>query len=490
MVGFYLLALGVAAGLVFVPYAMVATGIRLPVVAAKVVIFCLLGAAVILWAIVPRPDRFAAPGPALTPADQPRLWDTIRAVATATGQAPPAHIYLVLDPNAWVAHRGGVLGVGSRRVMGLGLPLLQVLTVHDFRAVLAHEFGHYRGGDTLLGPWVYKTSAAIERTIQGLAQHSSILHEPFLWYGRLFLRMTHAVSRRQELNADVLAARVVGARPLVEGLKKIQGVAPAFATYWTTEVVPVLEAGFRPPIAEGFRRFLAAGGIATQVAQILERALRDPVAADPSDTHPPLRERIRALEALPDGDPLGDDPMATTLLDDVPALERDLLARIVPDGRAATLTWVSWEDVARRVYVLRWRQLVRRHARHFQGPTFHMLPERATALVEALANTHEARWEDGGSAELRRRRGIEMLAVAMAEALTRAGWGVETQLGEPLILRRGSATFDPFAAVHDLTAGQIESSAWVRQCAERGIPDLPLVDPDIQVPGPLDRIAS
>jgi Zn-dependent protease with chaperone function len=57
-------------------------------------------------------------------------------------------------------------------VMGLGLPLLQTLTVSQFRAVMAHEFGHYYGGDTKLGPWVYKTRAAIVRTLLGISQHS------------------------------------------------------------------------------------------------------------------------------------------------------------------------------------------------------------------------------------------------------------------------------------------------------------------------------
>ena len=93
----------------------------------------------------------------------------------------PEEIYLVSDFNAWVANRGGVMGFGSRRVMGVGLPLLQILTVSQFRAVLAHEFGHYYGGDTKLGPWVYKTRGTIGRTIGNLSQHSSLLQKPLLW---------------------------------------------------------------------------------------------------------------------------------------------------------------------------------------------------------------------------------------------------------------------------------------------------------------------
>ena len=90
----------------------------------------------------------------------------------------PTEVYLVADVNAFVTTRGGFMGFGSRRVMGLGLPLLQTLGVRELRAVLAHEFGHYHGGDTKLGPWIYKTRAAIGRTLQGLAGYSAMLQKP------------------------------------------------------------------------------------------------------------------------------------------------------------------------------------------------------------------------------------------------------------------------------------------------------------------------
>ena len=35
--------------------------------------------------------------------------------------------------------------------------------------MLAHEFGHYSGGDTRLGPWIYRTRATIVRTVQQLS---------------------------------------------------------------------------------------------------------------------------------------------------------------------------------------------------------------------------------------------------------------------------------------------------------------------------------
>ena len=243
-------------------------------------------------------------------------------MAKSVGQATPAEVFLVPDVNAWVAQRGGIMGFGSRRVMGLGLPLMRMLTRSQFRAVLAHEFGHYHGGDTKLGPWIYKTRGAIGRTIDSLGD-GSFIRLPFFWYGKMFLRITHAVSRRQEFVADELAARAVGSQPLIGGLRTVHGVAPAFNAYWFNECAPVLNAGFRPPLTEGFRQFVQSGKVAEAIGKHLDEELKEG-KSNPYDTHPPLRERIAAVEKLPPGDVGRDDPAAITLLGDVPALENQL----------------------------------------------------------------------------------------------------------------------------------------------------------------------
>ena len=83
--------------------------------------------------------------------------------------------------------RGSRPAVGSwasHRVMGIGLPLLRITSVSELEAILAHEFGHYHGGETRLGPWIYKTRAAIVRTLSSLGERGP-LHLPFRWYGNL-----------------------------------------------------------------------------------------------------------------------------------------------------------------------------------------------------------------------------------------------------------------------------------------------------------------
>ena len=264
-VGFYGLALLLAGILLFVIYAEVRWAHRINI---RLTLFCLIGAVTILWAILPRIDRFRAPGPRLEPGEQPRLYGEIESLAQKTGQAMPVDVYLTADVNAGVAQRGGLMGIGSRRVMVLGLPLLQVLTVPQLRGVLAHEFGHFYGGDTKLGPWIYKTRSAIVRTVQGLS--GGWLQAPFMWYAKMFLRVTNGISRRQEFVADELAARTVGAGALAEGLRRVHGVAPTFEGYMRTEYLPALGAGVQPPLAEGFQRFVMAEPVTHIIQQIVE----------------------------------------------------------------------------------------------------------------------------------------------------------------------------------------------------------------------------
>src|SRR5688572_19571668 len=216
--GFYVMALGIAAGLLWIPYELFKTTEH---VNGQITIFCVVTACLILYSVFPRRDVFEAPGPELSESEYPALFALLRRVAQATSQAMPVHVYLVPDLNAWVANRGGIVGVGSRRVMGLGLPTFQALTIPQFAAVIAHEFGHYHHGDVALGPLLYRLRAGLGRTLHALEERRNFVAIPFRWYGNLFLRVTGGVSRKQEFGADALAAQVTGPEALASGLKTV-----------------------------------------------------------------------------------------------------------------------------------------------------------------------------------------------------------------------------------------------------------------------------
>ena len=223
LIGFYALALGISGALLWIPYAEYT---YLGRVHCEIAGLCVGGAVALLWALVPRADKFVPPGPQLTRAGSPKLFSVIDDVARRTAQTPPSEVYLLNEVNAWVAHRGGMMRVGSRRVMGVGLPLLAHLSASELKAVIAHEFGHYVSGDVSLGPWIYKTRSAIGRALA--ATQGTVLAAPFDLYAKLFLKTTLAVSRQQEFEADRTAARVAGAAPMTRALQRVTALAPAY----------------------------------------------------------------------------------------------------------------------------------------------------------------------------------------------------------------------------------------------------------------------
>jgi len=478
LVGFYVLALALAIGLLLLPVAEV---VYLNDLHPRLDLLCLVGALVILWSLRPRPDRFEPPGPLLDEARYPELFRELRAVAEATGQAMPREVYLVPEINGWVAQRGGVMGFGSRRVMGLGLPLMQLVTVPQLRAVLAHEFGHFHGGDTLLGPWIYRTRAAIGRTTGTLASARvaflELLRVPFELYGRLFLRITQAISRAQEYAADALAARTQGARALMEGLRRIHGTATAFGPYWSQEVVPALESGFRPPIARGFARFIATERHATAIEEALQTALTED-RRDPYDSHPPLRERLAALERLDPGPSSHDDTPAIRLLGDLDAAELALLRTLVADAAAVDrLKPVPWEALATELYLPTWTERVRLHRDALEGLTPATIPVVPDDLVAFARDALGPRALGAHRSDLVG-FAVGLLSCAIALLLVDEGFVLQTEPGEPIRCVRGNERVEVLETLLKRMRGELTDARWAEIVADLGIADRDLAGPD------------
>src|SRR5436190_23518547 len=80
-IGFYVLALGIALGLFWVPYAEFAYAQH---ITPKLAVICILGGLAIVWSVLPRPDKFSAPGPLLKRQKQPRLFAALGRGAKAS----------------------------------------------------------------------------------------------------------------------------------------------------------------------------------------------------------------------------------------------------------------------------------------------------------------------------------------------------------------------------------------------------------------------
>ena len=468
ILGFYLLALALAAGLLALPLLVRAE----PALRLRLLFITLPGAAIVLWSIRPRRDPFVAPGPLLARDANPRLFQEIDAVQRQTEQAPMTEVYLGPDVNAATARVGGFMGIRGRSVLVVGLPLLAVLTVSQFRAVLAHEFGHHYGGETRLAPFVYRTREAILRTAATLAQEGRrFLQVPFVWYAHLFLRATLAVSRRQELAADALSVKVAGCRAAAEGLTRSHVAALAMPVFLRMEFVPVVEVGRLPLLIDGFVRFMRAKPVVETLDQLLESELAGGETS-PFDSHPSLGTRLARLESLSDSAFAQNDSSGTTLLGDADEEERRLVGGLLRSG--TELQAIAWDSVPEEVEPRIWRS----RCEEFREPL-------AAMTVRDIA-TLPTEWQPisrrllGSSNPPEPRLGIQyVLGAALSLKLLERGWSAEGDVGESTRFRRGERQLLLAELLHGAVNGTTAREDWEALLRDAELePDEVLFEPE------------
>jgi len=453
MVCFYTLALALAGALIFMPIGMAVFANRIHL---KLAILSLIGGCMILWSVMPRWDRFIAPGPRLTEKDQPELFKQLQSIAQSTDQAMPAEVYALPEMNAWVANRGGIMGLGSRRIMGIGIPLMQVLSAQQLRGVLAHEFGHYHGGDTKLGPWLYVTRSAIVRTVENLASSgSSILYLPFAMYLKLFLRLTQKVSRQQEFTADALAAKIVGPQPIGDALKVVHSQALAFEGYWQSEYSPALERGYRPPMAQGFREYAQAPMVKTIIEETLKQAMEES-KSDIYDSHPALKERLAAINQVNGPRSTAIDPPAIDWIRDVDGLEKQMIDHMAKTLKVSAPEAIRWTDTVERVLIPNYFQTIKELGGNLQGLTLEQAaqklsnPQRCSELINPEILPHIT--DDDNKRSL----ASQIVGTLAILALYLRGGSVQNPIGQAPFVQTGHGD-------------RVEPFEWMKELIERKI---------------------
>jgi Zn-dependent protease with chaperone function len=191
---------------------------------------------------------------------EPALVAFIHDVADKAGAPRPHKIFLSPEVNAAVFYDLGFVNFlfPTKKNLLIGLGLLNVLTLSELRAVLAHEFGHFAQKSMAVGRWVYlaeqiaahivSSRSRLDRWLQTL----SVQDPRIAWIGWIFRLCVWAVravldtmyllvalskralSREMELQADLVAVSLTGSDALVHALHKAhaadQGFTAAFST--------------------------------------------------------------------------------------------------------------------------------------------------------------------------------------------------------------------------------------------------------------------
>ncbi|MEV4556969.1 M48 family metalloprotease [Kitasatospora sp. NPDC049285] len=522
LAGFYLLAAAIVVGLVWANVELVVESDRLH---GGMVKLWLLSAAIAypvlrVVFLTRRPRGDHGGGLPLTRADQPELWARVDRIAEATGVRGPAGIRLVPAVNAGVYEETRLLGlVPGPRHLVLGAPLLLGLTEAELDSVLAHEFGHYANNDVRLAGVTVAGRTAIGHTIATL-HHRADLHRAgreaeiaddnayrlakgrkakaedpgdggvervlamlFTQYAKLYFRVSESISRRQELAADRLAATVAGRDATAAALRRLPALDAAQSFYLDRYATMGWKAGLLPPPGQVY------GGLAHLLADPKRREELAALGldlpeeqADPYDSHPPIRQRVAAVEALPDspGLPgLGADRPALGLLRDAERLLAELEAvSLVPE--AATKRRVEWPELVHETLLADAREGAQPVLRALTESGLHGTVEamldaldagRGGELAERLPKSAEAATATGQAAlDLRRaavRRALESLTVLALTSQRLAHWELSWSRPAALVLPGDTGERLP-AALDAATAATPDTAPLRTLLAEAG----------------------
>ncbi len=461
LVGFYVLGVVVALVLIALPVLeiMLIGGLHLVLLGAP-----LLGVGVLV-ALVPRRVPFSEPGIRFDEATQPGLVDVIERAAGAAGEPIPARMYLVDEVNAYVSTVGGVLGLGGQRVLAVGVPLLETMTVQELESVMAHEFGHFVGGDTKLTGIIYSTRNTIVRAFDQVG--NSVVQSVFILYWVFYVRVTQKLSRSQELAADRLAATATDPKTAASALARLPLAHAAYSAFLREEYGPVLDAGFRAPYLDGFRSFIHHEEVAVRADEVASAVL-GVSGHSRYDSHPPIPERIRLL---------GEDPV-------------DMLARPVPTATASTLlcdrhgvdAWLvqaqlrgahaqhlDWSEVPKKVLVPAWR-------RTMSDTVASAAPDLGASTLptdeDGLAELGTSLASKVGRAAARPDRialARNVVPAVIGTAAIDGGWEAVASIGATVMFSKGGETFDLIAEWEAVLNGDEPAQHWVRVADAAGL---------------------
>lgn len=337
LLGPYLLALGMAGALAaLVVRTAAGGGLRAWFLPAILAVYAILAGIF----FIERRERAPA-GFRIDARSEPRLLALIDEVAEAMSTKVPDEVHLTPDVNAFVYEQGRIFGlVRTRRILGVGLALVNVLTVDELRSVLAHEYGHYVGGDTRLAGIVYRIRASLSRTLTH--PHSGFIRGLFAAYGRLFLRLTQPISRDQELAADAAAVRIGSARVHSTALQALTGAGGAFDAFMAEYVVPLWREQHRPDnLYQGFRSFLRDPLRREQILGYIDEVK---VQEGELDSHPSLERRLESIPHPGRGEGSHGSPARDLLVH--PDTSERMMTEIVSELAApgSILVPIPWEQ--------------------------------------------------------------------------------------------------------------------------------------------------
>lgn len=220
-----LLVIGLAGAII---YLFILAG-RIPI---KFVLILVVGACISIYAMIRSllvKVKSSDPGRELKRDEAPKLFELTEEVAKSLDTRPIDEIRITHGTDLAVYERGTwkeKLGDQAQRILILGTGVLKDFKKSDFKAILAHEYGHFAHRDTAGGEIALRVMNDMSKYFYALYEHGQTVWWNFSFqflrlYHFIFRRKSHGSTRLQEVMADRVAVQTYGQAAFQNGLTHV-----------------------------------------------------------------------------------------------------------------------------------------------------------------------------------------------------------------------------------------------------------------------------
>jgi Zn-dependent protease with chaperone function len=301
----------------------------------------------------------------ITKEQEPRLFQFIDEIVQDVKTPFPKKIYLSPEVNASVFYDSGFwsMFLPVKKNLQIGMGLVNSISVIEFKAILAHEFGHFSQRSMKVGSYVYNVNKVIynmlyenssyQKMVNGWASISGY----FSFFIGIVIRIVRGIqwilqkvygvvnlsymglSREMEFHADEVAANTAGSKPLIGSLLRMELADHAYNTvigYYNTKIPESIKTGNIYPQQQYVMNFLAKENklpVENGLPQVDENHLSrynksKLVIKDQWASHPATSERVAALKILNIQTPVEDTRPAMALFNDTQNLQDALTGQL------------------------------------------------------------------------------------------------------------------------------------------------------------------
>lgn len=187
---------------------------------------------------------------------EPELKKMIETLVSDVGTKFPKKIFLSAEVNASVFYDSSFWSMilPVRKNLHIGLGLVNSTTVSELKGILAHEFGHFSQKSMKVGSYVYNVNKIIHNILYDNNDYNKAMDSwasksgyfvIVIWLATYFNKMVQFIlqlvykivnlnylglSREMEFHADAIAAHIVGSKPMIGSMLRMDLASQSYET--------------------------------------------------------------------------------------------------------------------------------------------------------------------------------------------------------------------------------------------------------------------